>query len=299
MIYTVTLNPAIDYVVNLDTLTPGALNRAQGAEIFFGGKGINVSLVLKTLGFPSRALGFTAGFTGRAIREGLEAQGVETDFVHLERGFSRINVKILSGAETEINGQGPEIPSQAVTALFDKLDALGEGDILVLSGSVPGSLPPDLYGQILARLAGKQVRTVVDAAKDLLLNALKYRPFLVKPNLRELGELFGVTLSTRAEIVEHGKKLQAMGAGNVLVSLGAQGAILVDDQGEVHTCPACRGTPVNSVGAGDSMVAGFLAGLVSGDYRHALKLATAAGGATAFSPGLAQKDLIARLLARL
>lgn len=299
MIYTVTFNPAIDYVVHTGELRLGDVNRASSESVSFGGKGINVSVVLKALGVPSKALGFVAGFTGDAIEQGVQAMGVETDFVHLESGFSRINVKLKAAGETELNGQGPEISKDALAALLSKLDALEDGDTLILAGSVPGSLPQNIYEMILARLANRQLRIVVDASKDLLRSVLRYRPFLIKPNHHELGELFGVTLTSDAQIADYARQLQGMGARNVLVSMAGDGALLLDEKGRVHRCGVCRGMVKNSVGAGDSMVAGFVAGAVNGDYGYALKLGTAAGGATAFSEGLADRETIGRLLAQL
>ena len=295
MVYTVTFNPAIDYVVGVGELKSGQINRAASEQVFFGGKGINVSLVLAELGIRSRALGFVAGFTGRAIEDGIRSEYVETDFVHLSGGFSRINVKIKSAEETELNGQGPEITESDVERLFGKLNALQSGDTLVLAGSIPASLPQDIYERILAAVSGRGIRTVVDATKGLLLNVLKYKPFLIKPNHIELGELFGVTLSQTDEIVSYAQKLRDMGAQNVLVSRAGDGAVLVDENGAVHSCGVYSGVVRNSVGAGDSMLAGFLAGCESGDYDYALRLGTAAGGATAFSDGLATKAEIFRL----
>lgn len=305
MVYTVTFNPAIDYVVHTDEMTVGNVNRLKSEQMYCGGKGINVSFVLSELGIASKALGFVAGFTGRAIAEEVAARGVAADFVHLKEGCSRINVKIKSGtastgtAETELNGQGPGIPAEAIEALYEKLDKLQDGDTLVLAGSIPNSLPDDIYEKILARLSGRSIRTVVDATKDLLLNVLKYRPFLIKPNNHELGEMFGVTLVDEMEIISYAKKLKEMGAANVLISMAGDGAILIDEHGNAHKCGACRGEVKNSVGAGDSMVAGFLAGAANGDYEYALKLGSAAGGATAFSDGLAAKDFIYELLKQL
>ncbi|MGN0700848.1 MAG: 1-phosphofructokinase [Oscillospiraceae bacterium] len=295
MVYTVTFNPAIDYVVGVGELKGGQINRAASEQVFFGGKGINVSLVLAELGIRSRALGFVAGFTGRAIEDGIRSEYIETDFVHLSGGFSRINVKIKSAEETELNGQGPEITESDVERLFEKLNALQSGDTLVLAGSIPASLPQDIYERILAAVSGRGIRTVVDATKGLLLNVLKYKPFLIKPNHIELGELFGVTLSQTDEIVSYAQKLRDMGAQNVLVSRAGDGAVLVDENGAVHSCGVYSGVVRNSVGAGDSMLAGFLAGCESGDYDYALRLGTAAGGATAFSDGLATKAEIFRL----
>lgn len=299
MIYTVTFNPAIDYVVHVEDLRTGDINRLTSEEIYFGGKGINVSLVLGELGIPSRVLGFVAGFTGRALEDGLSQSGLETDFVHLEKGNTRINVKIKSGQETDLNGQGPEIDEKALAQLYRKLDKIQDDDVLVLAGSIPGSLPADIYEDILAYMSHKKIRTVVDAAGDLLVNVLRYRPFLVKPNHHELGEIFGKELSSMDEIVNYARKLKDMGAVNVLISMAQNGAVLVDEYGEVRRCGVCRGTLVNSVGAGDSMVAGFIAGLTEGDYGYALKMGTAAGGATAFSKGLAKREDIFELLKQL
>ena len=300
MIYTVTFNPAIDYVVHADDMQVGAVNRSRQEEVYFGGKGINVSVVLHELGLASKARGVVAGFTGEAIEQGLRADGIETDFIHLEKGFSRINVKIKSSEETELNGQGPEIPEDKLRQLFDQLEQVQDGDTIILAGSIPTSLPADVYEQILRHLSGKQVRAVVDATRDLLVNVLKYKPFLIKPNNFELGEIFGVPLKDDVdEIVRYAGKLQEMGARNVLVSMAGDGAVLLDENGGVHACGVCKGTVKNSVGAGDSMVAGFVAGCETGDYDYALKLGTATGGATAFSEGLAKKELIAELLQQL
>lgn len=299
MIYTVTFNPAIDYVVHTDKMTIGNVNRSSQEEIYYGGKGINVSIVLNELGIKSKALGFIAGFTGDAIEKGVREAGIETDFVRLENGFSRINVKIKSDKETELNGSGPEIRKENIDLLFEKINMLKDGDTLVLAGSVPSTLPSDIYESILKSLSGKHVKTVVDATKDLLINVLKYKPFLVKPNNHELGEIFGVTLTTTQEIIKYAEKLKEMGAKNVLVSMAGDGALLLDEHGQTHICGVCKGVVKNSVGAGDSMVAGFIAGSQQGDYEYALKLGTAAGGATAFSDGLAQKDDIYRLLEQL
>lgn len=296
MVYTVTFNPAIDYVVHTGEMKLGATNRSEKEEMYFGGKGINVSIVLRELGIVSKALGFTAGFTGEAIEKGLSEMGIDADFVRLKNGNSRINVKIKSTEETELNGQGPDIDEAAINALFAKLDKLSDGDTLILAGSIPSSLPSDIYEKILGRLSGRNIKTVVDATKDLLLNVLKYKPFLVKPNNHELGEMFGAELKTDKEIEKYARKLQEMGAVNVLISMAGDGAMLIDEYGKMHRCGVCRGTVRNSVGAGDSMVAGFTAGSLKGDYEYALKLGTAAGGATAFSDGLAEKAKIDELL---
>ncbi len=299
MVYTVTFNPAIDYVVHTAEMRLGEVNRSSSEEMYFGGKGINVSIVLNELGTPSIALGFTAGFTGEAIENGIKAMGIKSDFVRLKTGNSRINVKIKAGEETELNGQGPHIDDEALEALFVKLDKLSDGDTLVLAGSIPSSLPSDIYERIMQRLSDRKIRTVVDATNDLLLNVLKYKPFLIKPNNHELGEMFGVTLSEDEEIERYARKLKDMGAINVLISMAGDGAMLIDENGKCHHCGVCKGKVRNSVGAGDSMVAGFLTGAQNGDYEYALKLGTAAGGATAFSDGLAVKTKIEELLAQL
>lgn len=299
MVYTVTFNPAVDYIVHTKQLIAGATNRSDSEEIYFGGKGINVSIVLSELGVKSKALGFVAGFTGEAIEKGVAEKGIDADFVHLNEGFSRINVKIKSGEETELNGQGPKITDEAIRELYAKLDEIQEGDTLVLAGSIPSSLPADIYERILERLSGKKIRAVVDATKDLLLNVLKYRPFLIKPNNFELGEIFGVEMKSTEDIVKYAGKLKEMGAQNVLVSMAGDGAVLLDENGKTHVCGVCSGKVKNSVGAGDSMVAGFVAGCEKGDYEYALKLGTASGGATAFSEGLAEKNKIYELLGQL
>ena len=298
MIYTVTFNPAIDYVVRLDTpLEVGEVNRAKGEDCVLGGKGINVSGVLAELGCKSVALGFVAGETGAWLERGLAAQGIDTDFIHLEKGMTRINVKIKAGQETELNGAGPEIPESAMEALEQKLDALKEGDILILAGSIPSSLSQTTYERILARLDGRGIRAVVDATRDLLVNVLQYHPFLIKPNHHELGEIVGRVLKTDEEIATAAKTLQEKGARNVLVSMAGDGALLLDEQGEVHRIGTPKGKVVNSVGAGDSMVAGFVAGYQEqNDYGYALRLGTACGSATAFSLGLAKREEIETLM---
>lgn len=299
MIYTVTFNPAIDYVVHINQLQTGSVNRFDSEDIQFGGKGINVSVVLSELGIKSKALGFVAGFTGEAIERGVQKKGVETDFVHLKNGFTRINVKIKSDEETELNGQGPKISEEAINLLYEKLNSAQDGDTVVLAGSIPNTLPSDIYENIMARLCEKQIKIVVDATKDLLLNALNYKPFLIKPNNHELGEMFGVKIKNSDDVMHYAKKLQEMGAVNVLVSMAGDGAILIDEHGKVRKSAACKGKVKNSVGAGDSMVAGFIAGYETGDYEYALKLGTATGGATAFSNDLAKKEEIYELLKQL
>lgn len=296
MIYTVTFNPAVDYVVYVRDFESGAVNRTQEESIFFGGKGINVSTVLQRLGVDTVALGFLAGFTGAAIEQGLQQMGIRTDFIHLRRGLTRINVKIKASCETEINGQGPQISGEALEALFQKLEILRPGDMLVLAGSIPSSLPDTIYEQILRQLKDRQILPVVDATRDLLCQVLPYHPFLIKPNHIELGEIFGRVLKTEAEVRECALALQQKGARNVLVSMAAKGALLLDERGGFHRIQAPPGKARNSVGAGDSMVAGFLAGyLETGDYAHALRLGTAAGSATAFSEGLATREDILQL----
>ena len=296
MIYTVTLNPAIDYTVYTDKLLRGEINRSNGERFFFGGKGINVSNVLKNLGIESVSRGFTAGFTGRAIEEYLADRGIKSDFVHLKEGFTRINIKLREGVETDINTSGPLIEGEYINRLFEKIDRLCEGDYLVLSGSVPKSMPSDTYGTILERVAKKGVRAVVDAEGDLLARSVRYNPFLIKPNTDELGKLFGITVDGVDTAEKYARKLKDTGAENVLVSMGEKGALLIDSEGKRHYSSAHSGKTVNTVGAGDSMVAGFIAGFEK--YKHygqALRLGTAAGSATAFCEGLADGEQIYRL----
>ena len=302
MIYTVTFNPAIDYVVRLDRpLAVGKVNRAKSEDCVLGGKGVNVSGVLAQLGCESVALGFVAGETGAWLERGLAAQGLRTDFVHLAHGMTRINVKIKAGQETELNGAGPDIPESAMQELEAKLDRLQKDDVLVLAGSIPASLAQTTYERLLARLAGRGVRAVVDATRDLLVNVLPYQPFLIKPNNHELSEIAGVPLESDEEITAAARDLQAKGARNVLVSMAGDGALLLDENGGVHRIGCPKGKVVNSVGAGDSMVAGFVAGYrqSGGDYDAALKLGTACGSATAFSLGLATRADIDTLLAEM
>lgn len=300
MIYTVTFNPAIDYVVRVEEFSLGQVNRSSREEIQFGGKGINVSVMLKHLGTDSCALGFLAGFTGKAIEDDLHRMGIRTDFIHLSQGMTRINVKLKAKEETEINGQGPEISQADFQKLLEQVALLQPGDTLVLAGSIPQSLPDDVYERIIQSLAGKDIQVVVDATRDLLCHVLKYRPFLIKPNHIELGEIFDRTLHTDEEIRECASLLQQRGARNVLVSMAGDGAILLDETGAFHKIAAPKGKVKNSVGAGDSMVAGFLAGyLQSRDYETALRIGAAAGSATAFSEGLAQRDEVQALLDRM
>lgn len=300
MIYTVTFNPAIDYVVRVEDFSLGQVNRSSREEIQFGGKGINVSVMLNHLGTDSCALGFLAGFTGKAIEDGLHRMGIRTDFIHLSQGMTRINVKLKAKEETEINGQGPGISQADFQKLLEQVALLRPGDTLVLAGSIPQSLPDDVYERIIQSLAGKDIQVVVDATRDLLCHVLKYRPFLIKPNHIELGEIFDRTLHTDEEIRECASLLQQRGARNVLVSMAGDGAILLDETGAFHKIAAPKGEVKNSVGAGDSMVAGFLAGyLQSRDYETALRTGAAAGSATAFSEGLAQRDEVQALLDRM
>ena len=300
MIYTVTFNPSLDYVVQVEHFQGDAVNRTSEEHVYPGGKGNNVAVIASNLGMKSRALGFKAGFTGAAMEQMLQEFGCDTDFIALEEGVTRINVKVKSDDEFEINGQGPRIPDEKIRQLYERLDALGSGDVLVLSGSIPNTLPDDMYERIMERLAGTDVRISVDATKDLLMNVLKYHPFLIKPNNHELGEMFGVTLESDDEIAEYARKLQEMGARNVLVSMAGDGAILVTEDGSVLKQLPPAGEIVNSVGAGDSMVAGFLAGyLKTGSYEEALKLGTAAGSATAFTSWLADAGTVGELYKKL
>lgn len=298
MIYTVTFNPSLDYIVRMDSFATGEINRVNYEQVLAGGKGINVSIVLKNLGQNNTALGFLAGFTGEEINRQLHEFGVTNDFVQLNQGFSRINVKAKAENETEINGQGPDIDESKREELFTKLDQLQADDTLVLAGSIPKTLPDDIYQQIMARLNGKGIRIIVDAEKKLLLNVLQYHPFLIKPNNHELGDMFGVTLTTDAEIIEYAKKLQAKGAQNVLISMAGDGAILLTTDGTTYKCPAPKGKLVNSVGAGDSMVAGFITGFneSAGDFKTAFHMGVATGSASAFSDNLATRPEVEALL---
>ena len=299
MIFTVTFNPSLDYIVRVDEMRLGTINRTNYEQLLPGGKGINVSIVLGNLGHPSRALGFSAGVTGVALEKLLADTGVDADLVHVKAGFTRINAKVKAVEETEINGQGPRIAPEDVDALFSKLDVLGQDDTLVISGSVPNTLPSDMYEQVMERLAGRGVRIVVDAERDLLTRVLPYHPFLVKPNNHELGDIFGVTLKTRDEVVPYARRMQEMGAQNVLVSMAGEGGVLVAADGQVYQSPAAKGTVVNSVGAGDSCVAGFLAGLMeTGSYQTAFRMGLAAGSASAFSDHLATRPEVEDLMSR-
>ena len=297
MIYTVTFNPSLDYIVTVDHFTCGIVNRTKDEIIYPGGKGINVSMVLKNLGYESTALGFRAGFTGAALEQMLDKKGITTDFIQVEKGMTRINVKLRSDEETEINGQGPVMEKEDIEKLYQKLEALQDGDILVLAGSIPDVMPGSIYMDIMKHLENKKLKIVVDATKDLLVNVLQYHPFLIKPNNHELGEIFGVEIKDKDDVVFYAKKLQEMGAENVLVSMAGDGAVLVTVDGSIFKAEAPRGELRNSVGAGDSMVAGFLAGyLEKGDYAEAFKMGVCTGSASAFSEELATKEEVLDLL---
>lgn len=299
MIYTVTFNPALDYIVTLDQLNIGHVNRSSTEQILPGGKGINVSIVLNNLGIENTALGFVAGFTGREIEDRVRECGCIADFVHLSDGISRINVKLKAYEETEINGSGPLITRENLDKLYDKLSVLKNGDVLVLAGSIPKTLPDSIYSDIMEQLATKGIKFVVDATGELLLNVLKYKPFLIKPNNHELAEMFNTVMEGKEDIVRYAKKLHEDGAMNVLVSMGGDGAILIDENGQVHECKAPDGQVINTVGSGDSMVAGFMAGYIEkGEYAHALKMGIAAGSASAFSRYLATKDEVMEVYRR-
>ena len=300
MVYTVTFNPSLDYIVDVEDFRLGMTNRTCSEQMMAGGKGINVSIVLQNLGIENTALGFIAGFTGEEIRRQVAEMGIRAQFISIPEGISRINLKLRSIAGTEINGMGPSIGQAQLDALYKKLDTLTDKDTLVLAGSIPASMPSSIYCDIMERLYAKGVTFVVDATKQLLLNVLRYRPFLIKPNNHELGELFGVTLSTREAVIPYARKLQEQGARNVLISMAGQGAVLVAEDGSVHLTPAPKGTLVNAVGAGDSMVAGFLAGWQERhDYGHAFRMGVAAGSASAFSRYLATLEEVEMVFAQL
>lgn len=297
MIYTVTLNPSIDYIVSVNDFQGGIVNRTSKEIIYPGGKGINVSLVLKNLGYDSTALGFVAGFTGEELTKRLMEKGIVSDFIHAKQGYTRINIKIRSNEESEINGKGPYIENSEINSLYKKLDELQDEDILVLGGSVPESMPPTIYMSIMERLNGKRIKIIVDATKDLLINVLKYKPFLIKPNNHELSELFDIELQNKDEIVIYAKKLQEMGAQNVIVSMAGEGAVMVTDEKNVYKVEAPKGKVKNSVGAGDSMVAGFIAGyLDAGIYSEAFKMGVCTGSASAFCEDLATKKEVINIL---
>ena len=300
MIYTVTFNPSLDYIVSVPSFSLGKTNRTVYEQMLAGGKGINVTTVLGNLGIESTALGFVAGFTGDELIRRMAEMGLKSDFIRIGNGFSRINLKLRDVDGTEINGMGPVIDQAGQDALMDKLRTLKEGDTLVLAGSIPSSMPETIYSNILEALDGRGIRFVVDATGDLLMNVLKYKPFLIKPNHHEIGEIFGVELDTRESVVPYARKLQEMGAVNVLVSMSGKGAVLVDADGGVHALPAPEGRLVNAVGAGDSMVAGFLTGWEEKhDYEHAFRMGVATGSASAFSDYLATREEVMDVYSRL
>lgn len=297
MIYTITFNPALDYIVKMDDFNLGHVNRTNSESVYAGGKGINVSIVLNNLGVKSKALGFIAGFTGDEIEREVRNFGCDTDFIKLKEGMSRINVKIKADVESEINGGGPNISEEALNELYMQLEKLESGDILVLAGSIPKTMPVDIYERIMERLQTKGVKFIVDTTGDCLLKVLKYKPFLIKPNHHELGDLFNVKLNGKEEIIEYAKKLKEMGAENVIISMAGDGAILINSNGEVTTSNVPKGIVKNSVGAGDSMVGGFITGYInSGNVEEAFKLGVATGSASAFSEGLATKEYVYELL---
>lgn len=298
-IYTVTLNPSLDYTVAVEDFRLGYTNRAEAEFLTVGGKGVNVSTILKSLGLESTALGFVAGFTGREAARQLAARGIGNGLILLEEGLTRINVKLQSVEGTEINGQGPYIPGEKFALLEERISELAAGDVLFLSGSIPASLPEDTYLRMMERLAAG-VLTVVDVSGEGLVKTLPRHPFLIKPNEHELGEIFGVTLTDRASVLPYAKKLREMGARNVLVSMAGQGAVLLTENDRVFAAPVPEGKLVNGVGAGDSMAAGFVAGwLEKRDYEHAFYMGMAAGSATAFSEGLADGEQIRGLYRRI
>lgn len=291
MIYTVTFNPSLDYVADVENFQLGATNRTKNEHIYAGGKGINVSVVLKNLGFDNTALGFLAGFTGREIKRLTEEQGICADFIEVTQGISRINLKLRSQQESEINGMGPAIAQQDIEKLYEKLDHLQDGDVLVLAGSIPSDMPESMYRDIMKYLQKKDLKIAVDATKDLLLKVLQYHPFVIKPNNHELGEIFGVELKDKEKVIFYAKELQRRGATNVIVSMAGEGAVFVGEDGSVFESDAPIGKVINSVGAGDSMVAGFLAGyLETGSYKEAFKKGVCTGSASAFSEQLATKE---------
>lgn len=298
MIYTVTLNPSIDYVVNMEQLVEGMVNRVSTEHFYAGGKGINVSQILNQHGISNRALGFISGFTGNFIEGSLKEKGIDTDFIRLSEGYSRINMKIKTTTdETEINGMGPHIPKTEIDKLYRQLDLLTADDTLVLAGSIPATLPDDFYEKVMEHVRDRGVKVVVDATKNLLLNVLTYRPFLIKPNHHEIAEMFGVTISTTEDLLQYGNRLKDMGARNVLISMGGDGAILLAENGEVYRSNVPKGVVKNSVGAGDSMVAGFIAGYEKTQcYEQALRLGAASGSATAFSSDVATAEEILALV---
>ncbi len=297
MIYTITLNPSIDHVVAMNDLQEGLVNKVNIENFYAGGKGINVSKILKEHGVENIALGFISGFTGEFIKNNLEQCGIKNDFINVLNGYSRINMKIKTNEnETEINGLGPSISESNIEELFSKLEKLSSSDILVLAGSIPPTLPDNFYEEIMKRLSNKNIKIIVDARNNLLLNVLKYRPFLIKPNHHEISEIFNLEIKTTDELIFYGNKLKEMGAQNVLISLGGDGAILLTESNEIYRSNIPKGTLKNSVGSGDSMVGGFIAGyLKTNDYKEALRLGAASGSATAYSDDLAKISFINEL----
>lgn len=300
MIYTVTFNPSIDYIVSMENFSLGKTNRTTEEKMFPGGKGINVSTVLTNLGISNIALGFIAGFTGNEIKRLSRERGILCDFISLPQGNNRINVKLKDYEGTEINGSGPHIPKEKLQELLDKLQTLKDGDFLVLAGSIPSSLPSHIYQLILDSLNSRKIHVVVDATKELLMNTLHFRPFLIKPNRHELEEAFDITIESKEDAIRYARHLQRLGARNVMVSLSGDGAVFVSEEGESFEASVPPGKLVNAVGAGDSMIAGFLAGWeTSHDYEQAFRMAVAAGSASAYSEDLATKDKIMALLSGL
>ena len=297
MIYTITFNPALDYISQVENFEIGKINRTKTEKILPGGKGLNVSTVLKNLGIESTALGFIAGFTGDELKTDIEQRGIKTDFIKVANGITRINVKISSKEETALNGNGPEITEEDIKKLLVKIEKIKKEDMVILAGNIPKCINNNIYEIICKILEQNDVRFIVDATKELLMNVLKYKPFLIKPNKEELEETFKEKIDTKEEIVAHAKKLQSMGAQNVLISLGGDGAILVTTNDEVYFSKAPKGKVVNTVGAGDSMVAGFIAGYEkNGDFEQAFKMGIATGSASAFSMNLATAEEVASLL---
>ena len=297
MIYTITFNPALDYISQVDNFEVGKINRTKTEEILSGGKGLNVSTVLSNLGIESTALGFIAGFTGEELKKNIEEKGIKTDFINVKKGITRINVKISSKEETALNGNGPEITEENIKELIEKIDKIKSEDKVILAGNIPKCINNNIYEIICKKLNEKNVLFIVDATKELLMNVLKFKPFLIKPNKEELEETFNTKIETKEEIIIYAKKLQEKGAQNVLISLGGDGAILLTEKNEVYYSNTPKGQVINTVGAGDSMVAGFVAGyLKKKDYKEALKLGIASGSATAFSAGLAMNEEINGLL---
>ena len=296
MIYTLTVNPSLDYMIQVPLFKAGIVNRSSSEKFIAGGKGINVSLMLKNLGVESCALGFVAGFVGQEIERQLNEKKVMTDFVHLKNGLSRINVKIRSDQESEINANGPAIQKEEIEKLFNKLNALKEKDILVLAGSIPRTFPDDFYAVIMEKLSDRKINFVVDAEKCILMEALKYKPLLVKPNNYELGQIFDVELNTRDDVIPHAKKIRELGARNVLVSLAGEGAVLVDEHGNVFEKAAPKGKVLNSVGAGDSMVAGFISEYIrTSDTKRAFLMGISAGSASAFCEEFASCEMVSEI----